>query len=436
MKNEDDFISQIEDTLHAHEDAYVPGAWEAFQQKRKRRRVAMLFFRAGTAAAVLLLLGYGAISFFSKQDPVNQFTQVKNHSNQPLTKTPQAGNQNIITDSAVAIEKNNGTHSYRDTARPMLVLAKPDTARPAQNLTKQATAKPIQSIAKYSPVDKSSIIGKNTDPLMAANTPSTATNINKPVDKFTVAADTARPAKSAVSAAQKGIIANNQTQVYKQDSKPVYDMLVKNKSNHQPEELVKPKIKSLTYAVIVSPALGNQKVNFGTGVQVSYHFNNNLSVSGGLAYSALNASASGNVSNDATRKVQGVSLAVSGFEVPVGLQYKTDKGFYVSAGVIGMSVSNDHLNYNYLSQTTVTTLAPNASGLTESVLRVATEEKTEESKEKINNYMGFYILSIGKKKAVGRNQINFGPFLRVPFGTVSSEKLNLTQGGVHLGFEF
>jgi hypothetical protein len=423
MKNESNFLNEIEDTLHAYEDAYVPGAWEAFQQKRKRRRIAMLFFRAGVAAAVLLLVGYGAMQFFAKQDASMQLMQTKNKIHQPFVKPLKSGDENITAGNTIGIDKAGVTHSYRDTIRSMQTLARHDIA------------KSIQNLARYAPANQPAAIYKDSTTLMANNKTVKSNDVFKSVEKLAIAIDTTRPVKADAAALQNIVIANNETEKHKTDDKPLYDLLVKSKTNQQMSP-VKTKTKSVTYAVIVSPALGNQKVNFGTGVQVSYHINNNFSVSSGLAYSSLNATASGNAGNDPLKKVQGVNLDVSGFEVPLGLQYKTNGGFYVSAGVVGMSVVNDHLSYNYLTQNTILAASANASGLPQQVVRVVSEQKTEESKEKINNYMGFYILSIGKKKAVGRNQINFGPFLRVPFGAVSSEKINLMQGGIHLGFEF
>ncbi|MDB5002412.1 MAG: hypothetical protein JWQ34_637 [Mucilaginibacter sp.] len=424
MKNESNFLNEIEDTLHAYEDAYVPGAWEVFQQKRKRRRMAMLFFRVGAAAAVLLLVGYGAMQLFAKQDASMQLMQTKNKIHQPFVKPLKSGDENITAGNTIGIDKGV-MHNYRDTIRPM------------QTWTKHNTAKSIQNLARYAPANQPATY-KDSTTLIVNNKAVKPNNAFKVGEKLAVAIDTARPVKTAAGVVPGSVFANNETEKHKADNKPVYDLLVKSKTNQQLSP-VKTKTKSVTYAVIVSPALGNQKVNFGTGVQVSYHFNNNLSISSGLAYSSLNATSAGNPGTDPHKKVQQVDLALSGFEVPIGLQYKTNNGFYVSAGVVGMSVLNNHLSYNYLTESTITAAAStNASGTGPSLqyLSVVTQQKTEESKEKINNYMGFYILSIGKKKAVGRNQINFGPFLRVPFGAVSSEKINLMQGGIHLGFEF
>lgn len=423
MKNESNFLNEVEDTLHAYEDAYVPGAWEAFQQKRKRRRMAVLFFRVGSAAAVLLLVGYAAMQFFANPDASVEFMQTKNKIHQPFVKPLKLGDENITAGKTIEIYKGGITHNYRDTTRPM------------QTFTKHNTAKSMQNLTRYAPANQLAIY-KDSSTLIANNKVVKPNDVFKSGEKLAIAIDTTRPAKAIAGVLQSGIIANNETEKYKADNKPVYDLLVKSKTDQQLSP-VKAKTKSVTYAVIVSPALGNQKVNFGTGVQVSYHFNNNLSISSGLAYSSLNATAAGNPGTDPHKKVQQVDLALSGFEVPIGLQYKTNNGFYVSAGVVGMSVLNNHLSYNYLTESTITAAASaNASGTSLQYLSVVAQQKTEESKEKINNYMGFYILSVGKKKAVGRNQINFGPFLRVPFGAVSSEKINLMQGGIHLGFEF
>ncbi len=422
MKSENNFFKEIEDNLHAHEDAYVPGAWEDFQQKRKRRRMAVLFFRLGSAAAVLLLFGFGAVQFFTKAPVPVQTVKTKNKQHQLPVNPLKPDRVSSANDSLIATENARHLSIQRDTASPV------------QALVKHNTGQPMQTFAKPAPVSQSTVYKDNTL-LIADNKTVKPNDVVKQPEKLLAASDTARPAKAATTGLQNNVLANNENAKRTADDKPVYDMLVKSKTN-QDLPHIQTKIKRVSYAVMISPAVGNQKVNFGTGVQVFYHFNNKLSISSGLAYSSLNATASGDPGTDPLKKLQGVDLALSGFEVPIALQYKTSNGFYVSAGVLGMSVLNNRLDYSYLTANTVAAAAANPAGSTMQYLSVVAQPKTEESKEKVNNYMGFYILSLGKKKAVGHNQVNFGPFLRVPFGAVTSEKINLMQGGVHLGFEF
>ncbi|MFD2147548.1 hypothetical protein [Mucilaginibacter antarcticus] len=218
----------------------------------------------------------------------------------------------------------------------------------------------------------------------------------------------------------------------------VYDNLVKSRANNAVAAVEKSdKDRTLSYSVVVQPGIGNQKINMGTGVQVAYKLNDKFSITSGVSYSSLSATGPGTAASTRLGNVQNVNLAVSGVEIPLGVQYKTGKGYYVSAGVMGMSVTSNSMQYSYISQGTVATTMIDKQGSAYSNLSVAAEQKTEDVKEKFANYLGFYIISAGKKQPIGKkNNIIFGPFLRVPFGAVSSEKIRLLQGGVTVGFGF
>jgi hypothetical protein len=241
-----------------------------------------------------------------------------------------------------------------------------------------------------------------------------------------------------------------------------YDSLA-NLNKPKPRTTDEKKSKNLSYAVMVSPSVGNQKMNFGTGVEVAYNINKNISVSSGIAYAYVNAgsnrnstleatqnrslqgynssfstsaSASNTLSFDApgsSQSVKGVKLALSGLEIPLSFQYKTKGGFFVNAGVSAMSVIGNDLSYNYINNRAVST--PSGSGLANTI-SVITEESTQKSNEKLKGYVGFYTLSAGKKINIGRGKLNFAPFIKIPFSRVSSENIQLMHGGVQLGFGF
>jgi hypothetical protein len=419
MKKEDSFFNGIEDTLHSYEDAYVPGAWEDFQEKRKRRRMGIWFFRLGSAAAVLLLLSYVVIQFHTKAPVPTQFARTKKMVQQKNNNAIQSPKENSTTDQLIVSQK---TDTIQSTYKQ--VVAKTNNLN---NLFKPGVV--------YQPIviDKDDTGKKSTTAIIAQNK-----QVYQPSQRIT--ADDTASGKPVKIDASNGVIAQAPVKRYTgEGTRSVYDSLVNSKTNRQTDIAIKKNDKHLTYSVVVSPAVGNQKFNFGTGLQVSYKIGNNLFINSGVAYSSLNAAAAGNSGTDPYKRTQNVNLEVSGFEVPVGLQYRTKKGFYVSAGVMAMNVMNNHLQYDYLVEGTSSTLLASASSptvLTPPAVKAVPEQKTEESKEKINNVLGFYILSVGQKKTIGNKKFNFGPFIRVPFGPVSSENIRLLQGGVSLGFDF
>jgi hypothetical protein len=428
MENEDKFFSAIEDTLHSYEDAYPAGAWEDFREKRKRKKALVLFFRLGSAAAVLLFLSYATIQVFKKDTVPAQIAQTKNISrkqkNDTLQPTPGVNNNDALVTSNKAGDQNKNNET-----KTQVIAGKPPIAT-----TRQDIVTPAKVVAKAGMVQKRIVAEKDNPVIANVTVPDKTAAVNNNINAAK-RGDTVK----AVSDITTNVIANTEVKKYTGSTKSVYDSIFNRKTNKAATVAAKKSEKNLSYGVVVSPALGNQKVNFGTGVEVAYKINKNFFVSSGIAYSSLNATGGGGKLYAAAPGATGgtdVNLQVSGFEVPIGLQYRTDNGFYVSAGIVAMGVTNNKLEYNYVAQTTATVMAADAAGFTQNTIQVVNEKKTEDSKERLNNYLGFYIMSIGKKKKIGNNQFTFGPFVRVPFGAVSSQKISLFQGGITMGLGF
>lgn len=431
MENVDKFFSGIEDTLHSYEDAYPAGAWEDFREKRKRRKALVLFFRLGSAAAVLLFLLYATIQFFKKDTvPAQVVTQTQNISrqqkNDTLQPTPGVNNNEALVTSNKATDQHTNNE-----IKPHISANKQPGATIHRDIV--ATAK---ELSKGGIVQKT-IVPQKDNPIIAnVVVPDKTAAVNSSINGAKVG-DTVKVVSGVTTT---NIIAQTEVKKYTGSTKSVYDSILNSKANNKVAAVANKKgDKNLSYGVVVSPALGNQKFNFGTGVEVAYKINKNLFVSSGIAYSSLNATSGGGKLYAAAPGANGgadVNLQVSGFEVPIGLQYRTDNGFYVSAGIVAMGVTNNNLQYNYVAQTTAAFPTLDAAGLTQNSLKIVNEPKTEQSKEKIQNYLGFYMMSVGKKKKIGNNQLTFGPFVRVPFGAVSSQKISLFQGGITLGFDF
>jgi hypothetical protein len=435
MENEDKFFGEIEDTLLSYEDVYPVGAWEDFREKRKRKKALVLFFRLGSAAAVLLFLSYFTIQFFNKDTVTTQITQTKSISRQQKNNTLQPKqdinkNDAVVSSSkAIHQDKRNKTKGQVANIEKPIAVTRPNKITPTNQLSKATTVQQPVTIVKDNPVIANIVV-----------VPGNTNGVIKDEKKTNLPDSiTANPANGVIT---NNVIAKTEVKKYAGSTKSVYDSILNsNKSiNKVAATVAKKSEKNLSYGVVVSPALGNQKVNIGTGVEVAYKINKNFFVSSGIAYASLNATGSNDqlyaASPGGTTGGRDVSLQVSGFEVPIGLQYRTDNGFYVSAGIVAMGVTNNKLQYNYIAKTTAAVQTLDAAGFAQSSIRVVNEQKTEDSKEKLNNYLGFYMLSIGKKKKIGNNQFTFGPFMRVPFGAVSSQKISLFQGGITLGFDF
>jgi hypothetical protein len=427
MENEKDFFKGIEDTLHSYEEAYVPGAWETFQKKRDRKPAGFLFLKIGSAAAVLLLASYAAFMFWAKTPATAPVAVNKPSVQQPVTKPAPSSVPQVVQPSIIDSLSSSTTESS---------IAKNNIQNTNTVNTIIATAKTSPLVANNAQVS-SPVIGKPDTALIARNVIATAKNdVDNTIQNNVAQQDAA--VKPLPGSVQDRVIANNNIRKPGGSDQPVYDALINNKSTQSVVPVSKnADERSVSYALVVQPGIGNQKVNYSTGLQVSYKVTDKISVSSGIGISSLNATSSGSSISTRSGNVQNFNLAVSGVEVPLAVQYKTNKGYYVSAGVMGMSVTSNSLQYNYVTQGTMATTMFDKQGLSYSALNVVAENKTEESKEKVANYLGFYIMSAGKKYPIGKkNTLILGPFLRVPFGAVSSEKIRLLQGGVTVGVGF
>jgi len=444
MKNEQDLFNEIEDVLHAHQDAYVPGAWEEFV-KNKRRRRGLVYIRIVAAAAILLMLGYTAWLFVPANKVDNTANQTKTKIKKPYIYSNRQNERrdSVIIESTVAslrdVDNNLNTGKAYYTPNQSYGLNNSTNGR--SDIQRYA-----QNVPPIAPNDIR-ITGKSN-------------NFQTVTGEISVHQDSLEIATLPfVRNADDPIVAKTESKRYDRGTQRLnYDSLA-NLSKLKPVVATEKKARNLSYAVLLSPSVGNQKMNFGTGVEVAYDINKSFSVSSGISYSYVNAGSNRSpLSADATpnyslqgytplasantlsystsapsQNVQGVKLALSGLEIPLNFQFKTAKGFYLSAGISAMSVIGNNLSYNYISNRAVS--VPSANGLTNTI-SIITEQTTQKSNENLSGYIGFYTLSAGKKISFGRGKLNFAPFIKVPFNRVSSENIQLIHGGVQLGIGF
>ncbi|MFD0749780.1 hypothetical protein ACFQZS_06480 [Mucilaginibacter calamicampi] len=451
MKNEQDLFNEIGNVLHTHEDAYVPGAWEEFVKKKKRTR-GLVYIRLLAAAAVLLFLGYAAWLFVPVKQDGAEDQQTKNTAKPPYIHPKNSpGHDSLLAEQPVVPQK--GDNGAATAALPLTTTQQP--APIEQILREKAVVKALPQVSKPDEFKNPSVSGNVAEVVKVKTDPAIIAGTVTP-SKSSLDADVAITYAPVTNAPPT---VNTEPKRYERGTQRLnYDSLA-NLNKPKPIDVDEKKHKNLSYAVLLSPSVGNQKMNFGTGVEVAYNINKNLSVSSGLSYTYVNASstrgggglmdASPNyslqgyntsystkpaaASSTSAQTLQGAKLALSGLEIPLSFQYKTKNGFYVSAGVSAMSVIANDLSYNYLNNRAVSTVS--ANGLANTI-SVVTEEITEKSSEKLSGYVGFYTLSAGKKINFGRGKLNFAPFIKVPFSRVSSQNIQLIHGGVQLGFGF
>ena len=385
-EQEQGFFNQIEDVLHTHEETYELGAWEEFDANRKKKKRNFPVYIWMAAAVVLLIAGFGIYEISKENEFQNGQSLVKNRKDQEVKKELKSQPEEAVVPSRLTIEKAEQTVESSQ-------LQVKDPRLTSENTLSVTAAQQGQIIDDSKSVQQP----ESTK----------ATHIEK-----AIAQNGTRPAPVFAGA---------------------YDSLINR--NSLPVAVEKSKSK-LTYSLVVSPSISNQKMNFGAGMELSYDLGNRISVNSGLLYTSLNAKSDGKslMSNRST-KSQSANLAIAGIELPLGIQYQTSGGFYATAGVSAVGLIKDKLEYNVLEEKTITQSSV-VAGQSYEVLKVVSERKTEKSIDPANNYMGFFNFSAGKKQSIGSLNLNIGPFVKVPFSSVSSEKIKLLQGGIKISVDF
>lgn len=399
-----EFVRQMTEAAKSFEAPYEEGAWEDFSREREYKRGILGWrwqFAAAAAALLFLLLG-------------GWWFMLDNSKDQPSQK--MAVSPKIHQQAApLVVQKNKRITATVDSGN--LATVTPEHKQQAADLIKNNLTANDYDIPAVLPdaVNKS---GKAVEPVLPAITPATRADSSG----ANLLAHS-RPAPPAGNSPFRQNVAG---------TVPMYDSLAHR--NTKPAE--QQAAKNFNYAVAVNPAVGNKKLNLGVGLEVAYAVNDRLSIGSGLGFTSLHAQSASTEAVVASRQLQGTDLDVNGLEVPLNLRYQTSGGFYVNAGISAVAVVSDQMAYHYLTQTPEAVTLVNNLGATYQALRTSTTPTTEQSKETLARYIGFYTFSVGKRQAIGKKQINWGPFIKVPFNPVSSQDIHLTQGGFRLSFEF
>lgn len=422
-----EFIKQISNAARSFEAPYEEGAWEDFIREREDKPTVFMWrYVAAAAAVVFILLGgwwyklanekvepaQNMASSSKKQQPVAPVTS----PNPAIVQRPVVAQSPVVSQSeslpGTTVAGMNQTAIATKT-KQQAVGTVPADPRNIYTGNNNLVQMPVVSGAQKQDF---AIKSPSTQNMFASQRPDSASN-------NLMAHNQQKPEPANNSVLRQNTV----------DDKPIYDKLVHQNS---PKKIEPEAGRNFNYALAVNPALGNKKVSVGVGFEVAYAVNDHVSIGSGLGYASLHAQTDGNDAAVAARQLQGTDLDVSGVEVPVNLRYQTGGGFYVNAGISAVAVVSNQMAYHYLSQTPTALTMVSSSGNFYQALRTTPTSTVEESKESLQRYIGFYTLSVGKRQAIGKKQINWGPFLKVPFNPVSSQDIRLTQGGFRLSFEF
>ncbi|RYD77679.1 MAG: hypothetical protein EOP55_08770 [Sphingobacteriales bacterium] len=435
-KMDKELIDHIKDSLHAHEEAYTPGAWERFSAPEEKKRRGFVYWPLWSAAAIILVIG----SIFFLQ----------NH---------QSNNQNVVVKTSKPIINQEGNSDAEPSLKEESDVSETNKLSSLENKTPSAHRN-----SDYSLSEKSS---QN----FAAGKVVTARVFNttqgKSNDFLTLNALTSKTELyiGIYSERIAGSAVLNQPKLEKKRTPQptlTFEQLLEQDS-HKSSLAKTSKSNNTTKwepGVFVAPSMGNDnKVKMNYGFSLSYNLADKLSINSGIAYASISttsnpSSSMGSTGNaaaslasgsnavaysSASKSLQSINANVRGINIPVELKYKISNKFYTGVGVSALAVADNRQEKNYIVSSAQNTSVANTYGITEQKMLIVTEKVSEPQNKSAttDKLIGFYNFSLGYKQKISKkNNFAVEPFLRVPMKTFSGDKLNLTNGGVRLKFDF
>lgn len=389
-----ELIDHIANQLKNHEEVYLDGAWERFEQKTQKKR--MILWPYWAAASALLVLGYWymgkqnhtAQTIVDKTSVAVNHSKIKKSIEQPLEKTPN---------STKSTDVETAEQIY--TTPPKLGAA----TQKSSNTSKTDFATIVPDLIKTENTT-APVVDETSDKQSELTLPITTQTHTQPE-------------------------LNNQT-------KPLW-------TNTKSEDKKLANSKKWEPDVFIAPAMGNDnKVNLNYGLSLAYHIGEKLALSSGISYGVLSDQSNLNVDgvqNLSAKNLESVNTKISGISVPLEIRYKVSDNLYASVGVSATAVLNTAQQNTYVSNEVQNTSVINAFGIAENRAVIVKEREREDQPENninVNDYLGFYNFSFGyKQKVTSKNHVILEPFVRLPMHTASNN-LNLTNGGLRVKFNF
>ena len=418
---EDKLFTHIKERLTAHEEDYLPGAWERFEKKERKKPVLIWLVGLSSAAAVLLI-GFTLWYIGDKMPDKANLAQVKSSTPSPEVQVPD---------------------------RPLPDVPKPPMA--IENLKIEVSAnKQVVEQRKRNKVSENPFI-------VAAKQPADIIPPADPVVQPGAAAQQttgsiAGPDKLRDAVAKVGAKAQDSVQGSKVRSfQEFLDAEVKSNNALAAAKPTAKKADKWEMGLMVAPAIGNaKKLNMGYGVSMGYALSDKVSISSGISYNEMNASrtttpgnsapnlptAMGGVVSD-TKRLESVDANLVGIDIPLGIKYYLSKKVYTNIGVSAFAVLNQKQNNNYV-QGSVEYAADqvNPSGFN-AVFQERIVSEPVPSAVKGDKYLGFYNFSFGFKQQIsGGKAFSVEPFTKLPMKPFAKESLYLIGTGVRLKFDF
>ncbi len=433
--------------MAAHEEPYLPGAWENFNDGAvKEQKRVFGFYKFLNVAALLLICAF--IFLYVDTAVKTPLPEVaKNKSVKPVL--PVNPDQKAPVEEAIVLQeltRNQPSESpaaaaYQrriytlDSARNNAIQTELlDSAGALREQYAYRAVNPADQVLNSASLGAVSQVKPVVDPVLTANTQAGLNNmlsarLKVPAPIITPVIPESKP-QQRVLAFQEFLEKEQLTQVVKNDQKTT--LTQQNKWE---------------VGLMVAPSIGNNnKLNMGYGVSMGYALSQKVSLVSGISYNDMSASTqltpqanTASLLMKNSRSLESVDANVSGIDIPLGIKYNLSKKVYANLGVSAFAVLNEHKDNTYLQETPMQETSTDPSSFGEMRIVVFNERVTEEDPEATvgSKYIGFYNLSFGFRQPLSKkNTLSLEPFIKLPMKETAADNLRLIGTGIKLKLDF
>jgi len=430
--SEDELISHIKKTMASHEEPYVEGAWEKFNESTANEKKRVFgFYQVLNIAAMLLVCAF----VFLYVDKVVEKPKVE------TAKQKSSPSEQPFAQPEIIPEISEASPTLPETERSIYTVKSKSSEAVMDSVMESA----FDNKYAYRAVDSAEILAQSARlmapdhqiqmPMMAAGkrlqlNQGALLRSKLPLTGITpMAAEEQRTGKSL---AFQDFLKNEQVLAaarIEEKESPV-------------------KQDKWELGLMVAPSIGNNnKLNLGYGLSMGYALSKKVSVVSGITYNDMNASNQVPAApvhtaaffSGETKNLQSVEASVSGIDIPLGIKYNLSKKVYANVGVSAFAVLNERKNNTYVQETSVQSASTDPGSLGEMRIVVLNQRVTEKAPDPSvgDKYIGFYNLSFGVKQPLSKkNTLSLEPFVKLPMKETSADNLRLIGTGIKLKLDF
>nr|WP_068890189.1 hypothetical protein [Pedobacter panaciterrae] len=406
--SEDELIAHIKESLTGHEEEYVPGSWENFNEIEADKNTKTLWlWRLGSAAAVILIAGAAVVFYADRTTDLLPVQQVQN-------KPKETFNPPVKIEEKATKKADLPLDEVKKEQQIAAVRQNTDVT------VYTSTEEPVNTVPGIS---KETFIEQSNPVVPVVRVPETKQDIAK--------------------TETKKIETERKTTVFQEF---LNEESRKNQGDAVAKSAASRKEDKWEMGLVVSPSFGNtKKLNMGYGVSMGYALTDKISLNSGVSYNEMaalkNLPAPVNTAiADESKNLSSIEAKVTGIDIPLELKYRLSKNLYANIGVSAFAVINQKQSNSYIQEKIVERAVNSDAGLAELKTFAVNErivEQAPESEIKDGRYIGFYNFSFGYKQKISKGKaVSIEPFMKVPMKEVSKENLRLIGTGVRLKLDF